>query len=64
MPAAFSPQNGLLALSFSESSGLLPFRPLVEKVNNLLAFLRGRFREGSTLKRGRNRTFRTQVWRG
>ena len=53
VPAAFLPQNGLLALSFSESSGLVPFRPLVEKVSNLLAFSIGRFREGSTLKRGR-----------
>ena len=49
----FRPKNGLPALSFSGSSGLLPFRPLVEKVSDLLAFLRGRFRQGSTLKRGR-----------
>jgi len=53
VPAAFSPQNGLPALSFSESSGLLPFRPLVEKVRNFLAFLKGRFRESSTLRRSR-----------
>jgi len=44
VPAAFSPSKRLLALSFSESSGLVPFRPLVEKVRNLLAVFKGRFR--------------------
>jgi len=50
---AFSARKPLLALSLSVTSGLLPFRPLVEKVSNSLAFFGGRFREGSTLKRGR-----------
>ena len=44
---------GLSWRSRSFADQLLPFRRLVEKVSDSLAFLVGRIREGSTLKRGR-----------